>query len=75
VPTLVLHGSADPEVSGEEVDRLMPALPDAELATLPAAGHMLPLTHTEVVVRQVLRWAERVRLGLPQTRPWATDQG
>jgi pimeloyl-ACP methyl ester carboxylesterase len=60
VPTLVIHGSRDPEVPGEEIERLMPVLPDGELVTVPGAGHMLPLTHPDVIVEQVARWVRRV---------------
>ncbi|MDK3255772.1 alpha/beta fold hydrolase [Blastococcus capsensis] len=59
-PTLVVHGSRDPEVPGEEAERLVAALPDAELVTVPGAGHMLPLTNPDVVVTQVARWVRRL---------------
>ncbi len=59
VPTLVLHGDADPEVPPEEAQALRTALPDAELVTLPGAGHMLPLTHGGVVAEHVARWVTR----------------
>ncbi len=58
VPTLVLHGDADPEVPAEEAQALMSALPDAELVGLPGAGHMLPLTHGAFVADQVARWVD-----------------
>ncbi|MGQ1796086.1 alpha/beta fold hydrolase [Kocuria oceani] len=61
VPTLVIHGSADPEVSEDELRRLLDALPDGELLRLPEEGHMLPLTRPELVAEQVARWVERVR--------------
>ena len=35
VPTLVVHGSADPEVSADEVQELLKVLPDGELVSLP----------------------------------------
>ncbi|TQN43082.1 non-heme chloroperoxidase [Blastococcus colisei] len=63
VPTLVVHGSRDPEVPGEEVEELMSVLPDGELFTIPDAGHMLPLTHPDVVVAQVRRWMDRLTTG------------
>ncbi|MBY3552597.1 alpha/beta fold hydrolase [Modestobacter lapidis] len=65
VPTLVVHGSADPEVSDDDVQELMAGLPDGELVTLPGAGHMLPLTHPEIVVEQVTRWMDRVAYAAP----------
>lgn len=60
VPTLLVHGSADPEVPDDEVRELMARLPDGELVTVPGAGHMLPLTHPEVVAEQATRWVARV---------------
>jgi pimeloyl-ACP methyl ester carboxylesterase len=60
VPTLVLHGDHDPQVSPQELERIMTALLDAELVQVPGAGHMLPLTHPELVVEHVARWTRRV---------------
>lgn len=59
VPTLVVHGGADPEVTADEVQELLAELPHGELVTVPGAGHMLPLTDPDVVVEQVRRWMER----------------
>ena len=63
VPVLVLHGDQDPEVSGDEVRRLVGALSDAEVVTFPGAGHMLALTHPEGVAEQILRWGAPVPTG------------
>ncbi|WP_346622729.1 alpha/beta hydrolase [Blastococcus montanus] len=60
VPTLVVHGSEDPEVTDEEVEKLMAALPDAELVTVQGSGHMLALTDPDVVVEQTRRWMRRM---------------
>ena len=60
VPTLVLHGSEDPEVPDDEVIELMSALPDGELVSYPGAGHMLPLTNGAEVAEQIARWVARV---------------
>ncbi|RZU31063.1 alpha/beta fold hydrolase [Blastococcus saxobsidens] len=60
VPTLVVHGSRDPEVPVEEAQRLLAALPDGELVTVPGAGHMLAWTRPDAVVEQVTRWADRI---------------
>ena len=61
VPTLVLHGGADPEVPADELQELLAALPDAELVKFRGAGHMLPLTHGVDVAHHVARWTQRVR--------------
>lgn len=66
VPTLVLHGDADPEVPAEGAQALMSALPDAELVMLPGAGHVLPLTHGTFVADQVAR---RVTATMTETTP------
>lgn len=62
VPTLVVHGSQDPEVPGQEVRQLLDALPDGELVDLPGKGHLLPLTDPDVVAEQVRRWVRHVGL-------------
>lgn len=62
VPTLVLHGSSDPEVPDQELHELLDALPDAELVSLTGEGHMLPLTDGELVADHVARWVRRVGL-------------
>ena len=62
VPTLVLHGTDDPEVPDQEVRDLMSALPDAELVDLPGEGHVLALTDAEFVTQHVARWVRRVGL-------------
>jgi pimeloyl-ACP methyl ester carboxylesterase len=63
VPTLVLHGSSDPEVPDEELQGLLSALPDAELVSLRGEGHMLPLTDAEFVADHVARWVRQLGLG------------
>lgn len=60
VPTLVLHGSSDPEVPDEELQTLLSALPEAELVSLPGEGHMLPLTDGQFVAEQAARWVRHV---------------
>jgi pimeloyl-ACP methyl ester carboxylesterase len=60
VPTLVLHGDHDPQVPDDELLTVMAALPDAERVEVPGAGHMLPLTHPDLVATQVARWTRRV---------------
>ncbi|CCG02653.1 alpha/beta fold hydrolase [Blastococcus saxobsidens] len=65
VPALIVHGSRDPEVPGAEAQRLLDALPDGELFTIPGAGHMLPLTQPDLVAEQVTRWAARIAAARP----------
>lgn len=53
VPSLVVHGEVDAIVSAEEASTLAGALPQAELAVLPGAGHLAnledPPAFTEVL--------------------------
>lgn len=58
-PALVVHGDKDKEVSQDDIDRLMAAVPDAELVTIEGGDHMLPFTRPAVVAEQVDRWAAR----------------
>lgn len=64
VPVLVLHGDRDPEVPQQEIQRLMAALPQAELVSFPGAGHMLPLTHPDAVADHIARWIHLQHSGL-----------
>lgn len=48
-PALLVAGTVSPPVAGEIVDRLGERLPQAETLRISGAGHMLPLTHPEVL--------------------------
>ena len=62
VPTLVLHGTADPEVPEQELQELLSALPTVELVSLSDEGHLLPLTAPEFVAEHIARWVRHVGL-------------
>jgi pimeloyl-ACP methyl ester carboxylesterase len=51
VPTLLVAGGRSPAPARRIVDLIETALPRARLKVVPDAGHMLPLTHAEVVAR------------------------
>ena len=53
VPTIVLHGTRDSLFSVDVAEDLAAGLPKAELRIVEGAGHALPLTHGEEVVRAV----------------------
>ena len=53
MPTIVLHGSRDSLFSVDVAEDLAAGLPNAELRIVEGAGHGLPLTHGEEVVRAV----------------------
>ncbi|MGY1839457.1 MULTISPECIES: alpha/beta fold hydrolase [unclassified Modestobacter] len=59
VPVTVVHGSDDSEVSGPDAERLVERIARAELVEVPDGGHMLPLTHPDVVVDAVLAMVQR----------------
>lgn len=49
IPTLLIAGGRSPAPARRIVDLIETALPRATLKVLPEAGHMLPLTHANVV--------------------------
>ncbi len=49
VPTLVLYGDRTPATTRRVAELLSENIPEAELAMITEAGHMLPLTHAELV--------------------------
>ncbi|WP_338693441.1 alpha/beta fold hydrolase [Bradyrhizobium sp. 26S5] len=55
VPTLLLSGGLSPYVTQRIVAKLALLIDGAELRHLPAAGHMLPVTHAERVNPEILR--------------------
>lgn len=55
VPTLLMSGGLSPYVTQRIVAKLAALIDGAELRHLPAAGHMLPVTHAERVNPEILR--------------------
>ena len=53
LPAIVLHGTEDSLFEVEDARRLSQQLPNAELRLVPGAGHSLPVTHSNEVVRAV----------------------
>jgi len=49
VPTLLMNGGATPRPTRRIAERLVRLLPNARSCQIPSAGHMLPVTHPEVV--------------------------
>jgi pimeloyl-ACP methyl ester carboxylesterase len=54
VPTLVIHGSADPMFPLEHGQALVDEIPDARLLTLNGAGHGVDRADWETIVRAIL---------------------
>ena len=52
-PTIVLHGTDDSLFDLEDARLLAAKLPRSELRQIPGAGHALPITHGDAVVRAV----------------------
>lgn len=48
-PTLLVEGAQSPPIIAAVMEALAPRLPNAQRLKLAAAGHMLPLTHSEIL--------------------------
>ena len=55
MPTLVLHGTADPILPYEHGVALAKEIPGAELITMEGVGHELPVEEWDTVVPAILR--------------------
>ena len=53
LPTLILHGDADPLVSVQSARALAQALPNAKLVLLPGAGHVPIMTRPHSVAQEI----------------------
>jgi pimeloyl-ACP methyl ester carboxylesterase len=53
IPTVILHGSADPIVPIDVSRRLAELLPDAELVEFPGVGHVPTMTRPDEVVAAI----------------------
>jgi pimeloyl-ACP methyl ester carboxylesterase len=60
VPTVVMHGDDDPIVSQEEAQAMAAAIPGAEYAAIPLAGHLPPIEQPELVTEALRRVAYRL---------------
>lgn len=60
MPALVLCGAEDALTSPEKHEAMAAALPNAELAIIPGAGHLAPLEVPEPVTAALRRWLARV---------------
>lgn len=54
VPTLLFSGGLSPYMTQRIVGRLASIIPSVEMHHLPAAGHMLPLTHARQINPQIV---------------------
>ncbi len=55
VPTLLISGGLSPYLTQRIVYRLASIIPNATMWHLPAAGHMLPITHAEQINREIVK--------------------
>jgi pimeloyl-ACP methyl ester carboxylesterase len=69
VPTLILRGDHDKEASAADTRLLLSRLPDGHLITIPGAGHMLPLTESDIVAHHIRDWVTRIHRPTPSTDP------
>jgi pimeloyl-ACP methyl ester carboxylesterase len=58
VPTLLVSGGLSPYMTQRIVGRLAALIPGAETRHLPTAGHMLPITHANVINPDIIRHIE-----------------
>jgi pimeloyl-ACP methyl ester carboxylesterase len=56
MPVLLLEGEATRSPPKAVARRLLAALPDARLVSIPGAGHMAPITHPDAVNAEILRF-------------------
>jgi pimeloyl-ACP methyl ester carboxylesterase len=54
VPTLLFAGGRSPRLTQRIVERLGATIPGAETRRVSAAGHMLPITHANLVNREIV---------------------
>jgi pimeloyl-ACP methyl ester carboxylesterase len=59
VPTLLVSGGLSPYFTQRVVGRLASTIPGAETKHLPAAGHMLPISHAAMINPDIARHIER----------------
>jgi pimeloyl-ACP methyl ester carboxylesterase len=55
IPTLLFSGGQSPYLTQRIVDRLASLVAGAQIRHLPAAGHMLPLTHASIINDEIAR--------------------
>jgi pimeloyl-ACP methyl ester carboxylesterase len=55
VPTLVVSAGLSPYLTQRIAYRLASIIPGATTRHLPAAGHMLPITHAEQINREIVK--------------------
>lgn len=58
VPTLLVSGGLSPYMTQRIVTRLAALIPGAEARHLPAAGHMLPISHAKMINPDIVRHIE-----------------
>ena len=59
VPVLMVEGGASPAIVSAVQDELARRLPQVKRLVVPEAGHMVPITHPEVVAQAVMsHWAD-----------------
>ena len=59
VPTLLFSGGLSPNLTQRIVARLASLIPDVDARHLPAAGHMLPLSHGKLINPEIVRHIAR----------------
>jgi pimeloyl-ACP methyl ester carboxylesterase len=60
IPALILHGTADEEISFAEAERLQAGLPQAVLVPFEDGGHRIMVTHAESYTQAVTSFLHRM---------------
>lgn len=72
VPTLILHGTADTDVSIEEARWVASRIPEARFVEIPLAGHLFWSAHADVILGELQEFLTGVRPPLEPDRSLAT---
>lgn len=59
-PALLVQGAASPGPTHRLITRLAGTLPDAHIATIDQANHLLPLTHPDELAKLVSSWTAQI---------------
>ena len=69
VPTLILHGDADPVVDIAHAEFYARAIPDAEFESVQGGGHAFVLTYRSEVTPRIARFLDRAQTSSPPRAP------
>lgn len=59
IPTLVVWGEDDPEITADQIETIRAAIPDHEFLPVSNAGHAVAVTHHGVIIDRIIPWLKR----------------